>query len=108
MKSLIAALLLAALAAGVIQAQPTDWQKIWDGTVKGAREEGKVVVTGPPDPEIRKQLPETFKKRFGIEMEYQSARGSDSANKMRAERAAGIYTTDAVLAGSNTMFTVLL
>ena len=108
MKTVIAALLFAALTASLAHAQPGDWQKKWDETLKAAREEGKVVVTGPPDPEIRKQLPETFKKRFGIEMEYQSARGSDSANKMRAERAAGIYTTDAVLAGSNTMFTVLL
>jgi iron(III) transport system substrate-binding protein len=65
-------------------------------------------VTGPPDAQIRKLLPEAFKKRYGIAMEYQSARGSDSANKMRAERAAGIYTADAALAGSNTMFTVML
>jgi iron(III) transport system substrate-binding protein len=109
MKNLFAALLALMLAARLAHAQTVpDWQKKWDDTLKAAREEGKVVVTGPPDAEIRKQLPEAFKKRFGIAMEYQSARGSDSANKMRAERAAGIYTADAALAGSNTMFTVML
>jgi iron(III) transport system substrate-binding protein len=108
MKNMIFVLLLAMLAPSVTHAQSADWQKKWDETLKAAREEGKVVVTGPPDAQIRKLLPEAFKKRYGIAMEYQSARGSDSANKMRAERAAGIYTADAALAGSNTMFTVML
>ena len=109
MKNAIAALLVAVLAPSVAQAQSVpDWQKKWDDTLKAARQEGKVVVTGPPDAQVRKLLPEAFKKRYGITMEYQSARGSDSANKMRSERAAGIYTADAALAGSNTMFTVML
>ena len=108
MKSLLVALFLATLALSFAQAQSSGWQKTWDETLKAAREEGKVVVTGPPDAQVRKALPETIKKRYGIAMEYQSARGSDSANKMRAERAAGIYTADAALAGSNTMFTVMM
>lgn len=109
MKILIVALLGALLAPGLAYAQTVpDWQKKWDDTLKAAREEGKVVVTAPPDPEARKNLPEAFKKRFGITLEYQTARGSDSANKMRAERAAGVYTADAALAGSNTMFTTML
>src|SRR5215216_4737747 len=108
MKRLILGFLLAALVPGAVQAQSGGWQKTWDETLEAARKEGKVVVAGPPDTHVRKALPEAFKKRFGITMEYQSARGSDSANKMRAERAAGIYTADAALAGSNTMFTVML
>ena len=109
MKNAIVALLVALLVPSVAHAQSVpDWQKKWDETLKAARQEGKVVVTGPPDAQVRKLLPEAFKKRYGIAMEYQSARGSDSANKMRSERAAGIYTADAALAGSNTMFTVML
>jgi iron(III) transport system substrate-binding protein len=103
MKQLIIAFLVAMLASTLVHAQSADWQKAWDETLKAAKEEGKVVVTGPPDAQVRKALPEAFKKRFGIALEYQSARGTDSANKMRAERAAGIYTADAALAGSNTM-----
>jgi iron(III) transport system substrate-binding protein len=109
MRNLIVVLLLAMLLPSIAQGQTVaNWQKKWDETLKAAREEGKVVVTGPLDAQVRKLLPEAFKKRYGIAMEYQSARGSDSANKMRAERAAGIYTADAALAGSNTMFTVML
>src|SRR3954471_2951434 len=108
MKKLSFVLLLAMLIPGVVHAQPAGWQKTWDKTLEAARKEGKVVVAGPPDAHVRNALPEAFKQRFGITMEYQSARGSDSANKLRAERAAGIYTADAALAGANTMFTVLL
>ena len=109
MKIRIAAWLLATLVPAAAQTQPVaDWQTKWDETLKAARQEGKVVVTGPPDAQVRKLLPEAFTKRYGIAMEYQSARGTDSANKIRSERAAGIYTADASLAGSNTMFTVLL
>src|SRR5581483_5241039 len=107
-KKLAVLALLAILAPRAADAQSPDWQKRWDDTLAAAKTEGKVVIAGPPDAEVRKSLPEAFKKRFGITMEYQSARGTDSSTKLRAERAAGIYTADATLAGSNTMFTVLL
>jgi iron(III) transport system substrate-binding protein len=107
MKTSLALLFLSALAPSLVHAQPADWQKTWDETLAAAKKEGKVVVAGPPDAEVRKALPEAFKNRYGITMEYQSARGTDSATKLRAERAAGIYTADAALAGSNTIFTVL-
>jgi iron(III) transport system substrate-binding protein len=41
-------------------------------------------------------------------MDYLSARSSDTAAKVRAERGAGIYTVDAALAGNQTMFIILL
>jgi iron(III) transport system substrate-binding protein len=107
MKKFVALLFLAALAPGAAGAQPADWQKAWDTTLAEAKKEGKVVVVAPPDAEVRKLLPEAFKKRFGITMEYVSARSTDSATRLRVERAAGIYSADAVLAGNQTMFSVL-
>jgi iron(III) transport system substrate-binding protein len=82
-------------------------QQAWDDTVAAAKREGKVVVMGPPDSQVRKLLPEAFKARFGITMEYVTGRGTDTSNKLRAERAAGVYTADAVIAGIQTMSTVL-
>jgi iron(III) transport system substrate-binding protein len=81
--------------------------KAWNDTLAAARKEGKVVVAGPPDTQVRQLLPAAFKARYGITLEYVSARGTDSAAKLRVERAAGIYSADAVLAGSNTIFTVM-
>jgi iron(III) transport system substrate-binding protein len=72
----------------------------WDALVAAAKKEGKVVVVGPPDATVRKALPEGFKAKYGITVEYIGARGSDTTAKMRSERAAGIYSVDVVFGGS--------
>jgi iron(III) transport system substrate-binding protein len=85
-------------------AQNTPWKNTWDETLAAARAEGKVVVSGPPIPELRQVLPAAFKARYGIALDYIGARaGADSATKMRAERQAGIYSLDVVFAGSQSM-----
>jgi iron(III) transport system substrate-binding protein len=106
MKKIIVLLILA-MHAPSARAQASDWQKTWDETLAAGRKEGKVVVAGPPDAQVRQVLPAVFKTRFGITLEYLSARSTDSATKLRAERAAGIYTVDAAIAGIQTMATVL-
>lgn len=94
-------LVLAAMAvAGAAWAQDTggDWDKI----VAAAKTEGKVVVVGPPDAEVRRNLPKAFKDRFGIDLEYTGGRGSTNAARIQNERAAGHFTTDVVIAGMAT------
>lgn len=107
MKRKFALLCLLALAPTAGLAQSTDWQKAWDETLAAARKEGKVVVAGPPDTQVRQLLPAAFEARYGITMEYLSARGTDQANKLRQEREAGVFTVDAVIAGIQTTATVL-
>jgi ABC-type Fe3+ transport system substrate-binding protein len=107
MRKLFALLLLVALAPAVARAQTADWQKTWNETLAAARKEGKVVVAGPPDAQVRQLFPAAFEARYGIKMEYLSARGTDQANKLRQEREAGIFTVDAVIAGIQTTATVL-
>jgi iron(III) transport system substrate-binding protein len=80
--------------------------KTWDEALAAARAEGRVVVAGPPDTQVRQALPAAFKARYGITLEYISARSTDSATRLRAERAAGIYAVDAAIAGIQTMATV--
>jgi iron(III) transport system substrate-binding protein len=106
MKKLISLLLLLLPLAPRAMAQFPDGQT-WEETLAAARKEGKVVVAGPPDTQVRQSLPAAFKARFGITLEYLSARSTDSAARLRAERLAGIYEVDAALAGIQTMATVL-
>jgi iron(III) transport system substrate-binding protein len=106
MKKLLALLVLITLSPHGAAAQNADWQKSWNETLAAARKEGKLVVAGPPSQALRQSLPEAFKARYGIEMEYQAGRSVEAATRMRAERAAGINTIDAVLAGSQTMATI--
>ncbi len=105
MKKILALLMFIAFAPSSM-AQSPDWQKTWDETLAAARKEGKVVVLSPPDTHVRQTLPAAFKARFGITLEYLSGRSSETAAKIRAERSAGIYSVDVVLAGIQTMSTV--
>jgi iron(III) transport system substrate-binding protein len=96
--------LLLALAPPALAQFPDG--KGWDETLAAARAEGKVAVAGPPDTLVRQALPAAFRARYGIALEYISARSTDSAIRLRAERAAGIYAVDAAIAGIQTMATV--
>ncbi len=84
-------------------AQTTDWENQWNTLIAAAKKEGKVVLLGPPDPQVRQELPAAFKARYGITVEYLGTRSTESSAKVRAERSAGIYTVDVVFAGSDTM-----
>lgn len=102
----VLSLLLCALAAVPLAVRAQDWEKQWNAWVAAAKQEGKLVVMGPPSAEVREALPTAFKARFGITVEYLGGRSTESAARLRAERAAGVYAVDIVLGGSDTMATV--
>jgi len=77
----------------------------WDALVATAKKEGKVVVNGPPDAVVRRALPEAFKAKYGITVEYIGQRGSDTTAKLRSERASGIYSVDVAFGGSTGLAT---
>jgi iron(III) transport system substrate-binding protein len=78
----------------------------WDDLVAAAQREGKVVVTGPAHPEVRKALPPAFKARFGVNLEYIGGPASATIARLHAERLAGIHSLDVTLAGIQTVATV--
>jgi iron(III) transport system substrate-binding protein len=78
----------------------------WDAMLAAAKAEGKVVVTGAPDTDTRQKLPAAFKQRFGIEMEYLPDATGVTA-RLQGERAAGQYTLDAEINGSDSVYATL-
>src|ERR671932_1163014 len=76
----------------------------WDALVAAAKSEGKVVVSGPPDPGASTKIPEAFKQRFGIDLEYLAGNSSQLASRIQGERAAGQYTMDVSLSGADTVY----
>ncbi|HZS02012.1 MAG TPA: extracellular solute-binding protein [Chloroflexota bacterium] len=82
---------------------PADWERQWADLIDGARREGTVVFSGPPTPEVRAQVTARFKERFGVDVEYLGGRRGDLVNRLRAERAAGLYTVDVVVGGATTI-----
>jgi iron(III) transport system substrate-binding protein len=105
MSMLMPALLV--LLALPSHAQNPNAQKEWEQTVAAAKKEGKVVVTGPPDAQMRTALPAAFKARYGITLEYLGGRSNEVAARLRSERGAGVYTVDVMIAGAQTMANIL-
>jgi iron(III) transport system substrate-binding protein len=103
MKKFFALLALSALLPVSATAQSAPWKSSWEETLAAARQEGKVVVSGPPSQELRQVLPAAFKARYGIAVEYLGGRSTESATRMRAERQAGINSIDVIFAGIQSM-----
>jgi hypothetical protein len=98
-KFLIAVLLL--YSSGSAAESPTsDWQAEWQRVMAAAKQEGKVVVSVPPGAELRKALKETFERRFGIELELVTGRGSTIVKKIADEHTAGVQFFDVHTGGS--------
>ena len=81
------------------------WEQAWGELISAARSEGRVVVSGPPTPTVRTDLPAAFKNRFDVELEYLGGNTSELMTRIEAERASGQYTVDAILGGSQTLYT---
>lgn len=73
-----------------------------------AKKEGKVVVSIPASAEFRRQLEEGFKKRFGINVEVFTARGSSAVRRMADEFKAGVKHFDLHIGGSSSAVSGLL
>ena len=83
---------------------PPDWDKV----VEAGRREGKVTVSIPASAELRKQLEENFKKRFGIEVEVFTARGSTAVRRMADEFRSGVRYFDLHIGGSSSVVSGML
>jgi len=84
------------------------WQEDWEQTLKAAREEGKVTVTGPTGAHRRDALTQGFEKKYGIAVEYFAARGSAVAARISYERRAGQYLWDVMVGGATTALTSMI
>jgi iron(III) transport system substrate-binding protein len=80
----------------------------WDKLLDAARKEGKVTASIPASAEMRRQLEETFKKRFGIEVEVFTARGSAAVRRMADEFKAGVRYFDLHIGGSSSAVSGML
>jgi iron(III) transport system substrate-binding protein len=92
----------AGAAAGATGAES---ERQWNELIDAARREGRVVVATQPRPKLRTDLPAAFQRRFGIELEYQGIPTGELMSRLDAERAAGQYNLDVVLAGATSLYT---
>jgi iron(III) transport system substrate-binding protein len=77
---------------------PTDW----DALVAAARQEGRVVVYGPPGQEYRAALVDGFQRAYpGITVDAIFVNPTERLSRLAAERAAGRYLADVWIGGTN-------
>jgi iron(III) transport system substrate-binding protein len=102
--ALILAGLVGAAAAQTGQGQPGEWDRI----VEAAKQEGKVVVSIPPNRKLRRTMEVAFTRRHGIGLEFVSARSSASIEKIISEAKAGIQYVDLHVGATESALTGLL
>jgi iron(III) transport system substrate-binding protein len=99
--------LLSASAASTQQTRP-GFSDDWERVIAAARKEGKVTVSLPATAEMKKQIEEQFKKRYGIEVETFTARGSTAVRRMADEFRAGVRYFDLHIGGSSSIVSGML
>ena len=105
---MVAALILAGLV-GAAPAQTGQGQAgEWDKILEAAKKEGNVVVSIPPSRKLRRAMEVAFTRRYGIGVEFVSARSSASIQKMISETKAGIQYVDLHVGGTESAVTALL
>ena len=82
--------------------RPAEWERI----LEAARKDGKIVLAIPPAPELRKELENVLKQKFGLEAELQAAPGPRNATRIASERNAGVRYFDALIVGTGTAVTL--
>ena len=98
---------LTAMAIGlssVLAAESGGGKLVWQEIVAKAKTEGKVIVLGPPDADVRNSLTENFNKAFrreGITLEYQAGNLSSMGPKLDAELAQGRMSLDVGVTGTS-------
>lgn len=84
------------------------WEVEWNNILSAARKEGKVVVVGPPGDDVRQHMLGDFVRAYpGIEVNWIGTPTAAFVPKVMAERRAGLYTTDLLIAGTTSIITSL-
>src|SRR6266545_4930952 len=90
---------ISAMAAEPLQEGQPGWEKV----VAAAKKEGKVVVSVPPGSELRRGFKDQFERRFGIELELVTGRGSAIVRRIADEYKAGVRYFDVHTGGAGTI-----
>jgi iron(III) transport system substrate-binding protein len=100
-------LLAFVLASSGHAAEP--WEETWAKTLAAAKQEGTVVVSGPPGALQRQVITGKWAEDFpDIRLDYSGARGTQLIAKVVRERASGLYNWDVVLASTDpTVFSLV-
>jgi ABC-type Fe3+ transport system substrate-binding protein len=79
-------------------ADPAKWQELQ----RKAKEEGQLVIIGPPFPGLRTAISNEFKSRYGIEVSYLGMNAGEAITRVDTESKAGKVGVDVYIGGTST------
>jgi len=96
-----------AILVALVGISPAD--EVGTKTLAGARAEGKVVVSIPPNADLRRKLERAFEKRYpGIDLEAVSSRGSKAVRRIADEAKSHVRYFDVHIGGTSSMLSGLI
>jgi iron(III) transport system substrate-binding protein len=93
-------LLIVLLGTNGPAAAASSSQDEWERVVQAAKKEGSLAIIGPPGADRRDSLTVPFQKKYGISVEYWADPAPGIPPRITAERQAGRYLWDIVIAGA--------
>lgn len=77
-----------------------DWKAEWDKTLAAAKKEGNISVAGGGEiGRSFRPIITGFGKKFGLEVTLSATRGGKEADRILAEKAAGVHSVDVFMGG---------
>ena len=89
--------------SGTTTDAPMGFEAEWAALIEAAQEEGRLVMAGGGGSVPLRQFYAHFGDKFGIKTVVSGGSGTQQANRMLAEQAAGRYEVDLVQAGNTTI-----
>ncbi|MBI4331128.1 MAG: extracellular solute-binding protein [Chloroflexi bacterium] len=87
-------------AAGTAAPTAQGWEREWQNVTAAARKEGKIVVYSSSGYGPRDALAPGFTEKFGIPIDWVTARSAELSPKIATERRAGLFIPDVYQGGS--------
>ena len=78
------------------------WEVRWDETVAGAKEEGELIIIGGGAVVASRAIHDLFEELFDIKISSSGGNSTEFADRLLAERSAGIFTVDLFWSGLGT------
>jgi ABC-type Fe3+ transport system substrate-binding protein len=87
-------------AAPQSAAAPANGQQVWESLQAAAKREGRLSLHSSPTTETRQGITDAFRRRFGIDIEWNASRPNEATAKLLTEKASGTPPSfDVVLTG---------
>lgn len=94
-------------AATAKPAADAQFEAQWRELIDATRKDGKLVLYGVPNADMRTQLPPKFRQLFGVDVEVVGVDSNDAAQRIIRESNAGQVGVDVMTSGQTTFSNVL-